>query len=56
MEGVYTFIYRNKEGKRIQFKFVDNEDSSLNVNFVVEGSDKLNQISLKVSDGPEKNL
>lgn len=54
-EGVYTFIYKQPTNKKIQFRFVDNGDGNLSVNFVVEDSETLNQISLKVADDLNAN-
>lgn len=54
-EGVYTFIYKRPSEKRAQFRFVDNGDGNLSVNFVLEGSETLHQVALKVNDGINAN-
>lgn len=59
-EGVYRFNYRlkgtegkDKEGKIVQFRFVDNrqEDGSLSVNYSVEDSEELHQSEVKYEKG-----
>lgn len=47
---MYSFIYKLPSNKKVQFRFVDNNDGNLSVNFVLEDSETLNQISLKVAD------
>jgi len=54
-ERIYTFLYKLPTEKRAQFRFVDNDDGSLNVNFLLEGNETLHQTSLKLSDGTNFN-
>lgn len=48
-------MYMLPSKKRVQFRLVDSGDQTLSVNFVVDGSETLNQIALKVSDNIESN-
>lgn len=54
-EGVYTFQYKVTTDKRAQFRFVNNNDGNLSVNFVLEGSETLHQLGLKLADGNNTN-